>query len=260
LAKLPCMVIAMLLAVWSASARTEDTAFHASAPAGRGKALPRTVLLATPDLIVEELSAGNVSEKAKDWSNEASQNAARVVRDLAKKNGAFEVADDAGLSSTDKTTLQQYGALYARLLACINSGRSASNPAWKQQVASFDYTLGPGMNDIATHSGADAVLFVIGNEHVSSAGRKARMAGGVLMGILTGVTTGVAVFSVPGGGISFLSLGLVDMRTGDLLWVSADYKGGGINLRNEKDLQTVLAQLFASYPNLAKSSDSKNVK
>jgi hypothetical protein len=78
------------------------------------------------------------------------------------------------------------------------------------------------------------------------------MAGGVLAGIVLGVTTGVAVFSVPSAGTSFLSLGLVDLRSGELLWVSADYKGGGINLRNEKDLSTVLTQLFASYPGIAK--------
>jgi len=260
LLKLSCMAIAMLLAISSASAQAEDTAFHASVPASRGKTLPRTVLLADPELIVEELSAGNVEEKAKDWSNEASQNAARLVRALTKENHAFEIVGDAGLSPTDKTTLQQHGALYARMLASINNSRFASNAAWKERVASFDYTLGPGMSDIATQSGADAVLFVIGNEHVSSGGRKARMVGGFLMGIVTGITTGVAMISVPRAGGSFLSLGLVDMRTGDLFWVSADYKGGAINLRNEKDLRTVLAQLFASYPSLAKSVDGKNAK
>lgn len=249
-----------MLAVSSAGTRAEGTAFHASAPATRGGTLPHTVLLANPELIVEEISSGDVVEKAKDWSDEASRNAGRLVRTLAKENHAFEIVDSAGLSPADKTTLQQHGALYARMLGCINSGRFSSNPAWRQRVARFDYTLGPGMSDVAMRSGTEAVLFVIGNEHVSSAGRKARMAGGVLFGILTGITTGVAVMSVPGAGISFLSLGLVDMRTGDLLWVSADYKGGGINLRNEKDLQTLLAQLFASYPSVAKPVDVKNVR
>jgi len=241
-------------------AQAEGTAFHAAVPSSRGKVPPRTVLLANPELIVEELSAGDVEEKVKDWSDEASQKSARLIRALAKENRAFDIVDDTRLSPTEKTALQQHSALYDRMLASINSSRFSSNPEWKQRVASFDYTLGPGMRDIAARSGADAVLFVIGNEHVSSGGRKARMAGGVLMGILLGATTGVAVFSVPGAGVSFLSLGLVDMRTGDLLWVSADYKGGGINLRNEQDLKSVLAQLFATYPGLAQPSDQKNAK
>jgi len=260
LQKLLRFAVAMFVAASSMCAQAAETGFHASVPATSGKALPHTVLLANPDLIVNEVSAGGVEEKVKDWSNDASQNAGRLVRTLANENHAFEIVDDTRLDASDKRLLEQYAALYVRMLASINMSRRSSNPAWWARVAQFDYTMGPGMQDVAVHSQADAVLFVVGNEHVASAGRQARTAAGILGGILLGATTGVGVFSVPTAGVSFLSLGLVDMRTGDLLWLSADSKGGGINLRNEKDLKTVLTELFASYPSLPKATDNKKAK
>jgi hypothetical protein len=253
LPRLTCALGAMLLTVcWTVA--HADTAFHVAVPADRVKSPPRTVLLVQPELIVKELTAGNLEESAPDWSKEASQNAARLLRALAEKNGAFEVVDDSGLTPADKTSLQQYSALYVRLMSSIEISRRSRNPWWRERVMRFDYTVGPGISEVASKANADAVLFVVGNEHVSSAGRQARMAGGILMGILTGI------YSLPKAGTSFLSLGMVDLHSGDLLWVSTDYKGGGINLRKEKDLDEVLTQLFASYPWQSKSADKDNGK
>jgi len=244
---------AALLTVWFPSVHA-DSDFHMTVPPGRVKSPPHTVLLVHPEVVVKQLTTGNLEETAQDWSREASENAARLVRALVKKNGAFEVVDDSGLTPADKVSLQQYSALYVRLMASIEIARQSKNPAWKKRVRRFDYTVGPGITEVAVRTHADAALFVVGTDHVSSAGRDARTAGGILIGILTGV------YMLPKAGTAFLSLGMVDLHSGDVLWVSSEYGGGGMNLRKEKSLNKVLTELFESYPWQPKSADKDDNK
>ena len=244
---------AALLTAWCTLVLA-DSEFHVSVPPDRVKSPPRTVLLVQPEVIVKQLTAGDLEETAQDWSMEASQNAARLMRELAKKNRAFEVVDDSRLTPADKASLQQYSALYVRLMSSIEISRHSENPAWRKRVVRFDYTIGPGITEVASRANADAALFVVGTDHVSSAGRQARAAGGILMGILTGV------YALPRPGTAFLSLGMVDLRSGDLLWVSSDYGGGGMNLRKEKNLNKVLTELFESYPWQPKFADKDDDK
>ena len=54
---------------------------------------------------------------------------------------------------------------------------------------------------------------------------------------------------VPQGGLSFVSVGVVDMRTGNLLWFATD-QSGTTDLRNEQDVHRMLEQMFQTYPGL----------
>ena len=244
--------IAVLTACCTVVDADED--FHMAVPPERVKSPPHTVLLVQPEVIVKQLTTGDLEETAQDWSREASENAARLMRALVKKSSAFEVVDDGVLTPTEKASLQQYSALYVRLMTSIAVSRESKNPVWRNRVARFDYTVGPGINGVAARANADAALFIVGMDHVSSAGRSARAAGGILLGILTGV------YRLPKAGTAFLSLGMVDLRSGDLLWVSGDYGGGAMNLRKEKDMNKVLSELFESYPWQPKSADKDNGK
>ena len=246
-------VCAALLTVWFPAVHA-DSDFHMAVPPGRVKSPPHTVLLVQPEVIVKQLTTGNMEETAQDWSREASQNAARSMRELARKTSAFAVVDDSGLTAADQASLQQYSALYVRLMSSIEISRHSKNPQWRKRVERFDYTVGPGISEVAARTNADAALFVVGTDHVSSSGRTARAAGGILLGILTGV------YVVPKAGTAFLSLGMVDLHSGDILWVSSEYGGGGMNLSKEKSLSKVLTELFESYPWQPKSAGKDDDK
>ena len=87
-------------------------------------------------------------------------------------------------------------------------------------------------------------MVVIGSDYISSAGRRAAMLMGVVLGALGG---GIVI---PQGGISFVSVGVVDMRSGNLLWFGTE-QSGATDLRNEQDVRRLLEGLFRTYPGLA---------
>jgi hypothetical protein len=223
---------------------TSQTSVHRDLAQRADRALPRNVLLLPVEIRVHEISVGGVVEKVDDWSDQASANAHRYVKSLANTGAAFEVIEAPALSPEDKTQLDQHVALYEVVAGSAELARKSQISAWRERAKDFDYTLGPGLKPLADHTGIDAAMILTGTDYISSAGRKAAMAMGVVLGALTGVMI------VPRGGISFVSVGVVDMRTGNLLWFATD-QSGTTDLRNEQDMHRLLDQMFETYPGLA---------
>ncbi|MDH3467673.1 MAG: hypothetical protein OES26_17495, partial [Gammaproteobacteria bacterium] len=109
-------------------------------------------------------------------------------------------------------------ALYQVVASTARALIAHGGKAWQHKASRFDYTLGDGLAFLAERSGADAGLIVIGAQSVSSAGRSALSIFSVVTGALTGV-----YMPMTGGG-TFLTAGIVDFRTGDVLWFNFDNK------------------------------------
>jgi hypothetical protein len=208
-----------------------------------GKAMPRKILLLPADVRLHEISAGGVVERVDAWSKAASDSASGYVRKLATTKMAFELVESPALSAQDKETLDQHIALYDGVAGSAYLARQSPFNAWRERAKTFDYTLGPGLKELADHTGLDAAMIISGSDYISSSGRKAAM----VMGVLVAAAFGAIV--VPQGGISFISVGVVDLRSGDLLWFGTDHSGG-TDFRNEADLHRMLDGLFQSYPGM----------
>src|SRR4030095_14292140 len=200
--------------------------------------LPRRILLAQPDIRVHEVSTGGVVEKVDEWSNKASDEAAKSLEALAQSTNMFELVPSSKLSHAQRATLEQYSALYILVAGSASLAQRSPYAAWKDRAADFDYTLGSGMSGVAGEQKLDAVVFVVGTDHISSAGRKAAMVVGVLAAAFTGVV--IVPNSIP----SFLTAGVVDMRTGDVLWFSTETRGGADDLRDPATVKSVIDGLF----------------
>ena len=236
---------ALLLCVIAvAGCATGQTSVHREITAASQRGLPKKVLLLPVEIRVHEVSAGGVVEKVDAWSDTASGNAVRYVRHVAVGRGAFELVESPALSPEDKAQLDQHIALYEVVAGSAYLSRASSIGVWKERAGNFDYTLGPGLEPLAEHTGIDAAMIVIGSDYISTAGRKAAMVMGVLVGALAGVPI------VPQGGISFVSVGVVDMRTGNLLWFGTD-QSSATDFRNERGLHQMLDRMFQTYPGLA---------
>ena len=208
--------------------------------------MPRKILLLPADIRVHEISAGGVVEKVDDWTGAASNHAMKSMRSIAGSKKLFELNEAPAFSDTDKQVLEQHQALYELVANSADFARSGPFMPWRERAKNFDYTLGPGLKDLAVRGDVDAALIVIGSDYISSAGRKATMA----LGILAAAFTGVAV--VPAGGVAYVSVGVIDLRTGNLLWFATN-RGQSSDLREEKQVQAVLDGLFDSYPDAAKA-------
>ncbi len=235
------LVVLCWLAV--AGCATSRTSVHRELAQAPDRPLPRKVLLLPVEIRVHEISVGGVVEKVDDWSNQASANARRYIKSLATSRAVFEVVEAPALSRQQRAQLDQHVALYEVVAGSADLALASPIGVWRERAKDFDYTLGPGLEPLANHTGIDAAMILTGTDYISSAGRKAAMAMGVLLGALGGAII------VPQGGISFVSVGVVDMRTGNLLWFATD-QSGTTDLRNELDLHRMLQQMFQTYPGL----------
>jgi len=111
---------------------------------------------------------------------------------------------------------------------------------WTERLKSglTDYTLGPGLAFLAEKTGADAALFVIAQDFVSTNERKALAVVGALFGVALPL------------GRTFAVAGLVELRTGKLLWQSYDTSATP-DLRVAADADKVVRGLFQAFPGLA---------
>lgn len=209
-----------------------------------GQALPGRILLAAPDVQVHEISAGDVVEKVDAWSKEASGLAVNAIESTVQARNLFELVQSAQLSDADKALLEQYGALYALVSASAYGARHSQYTAWRERAAQFDYTLGPGLAAFAQRNKVDAAVFLVGTDYISTAGRKAAMAFGVIMAALAGVAI------VPSSQPAFMSVGVVDMKTGALLWFNTDIRSGSANLRDPAVMKSLMDSLFSDYPSV----------
>lgn len=237
----------LVLAVLGGCATTPPSSLHKSLADRPNQQMPRKILLLPADIRVHEISAGGVVEKVDDWTSAASNHAMKSMRGIADSKKLFELEETPSLSEADRQALEQHQALYELVANSADFARSGPFMPWRERAKIFDYTLGPGLKEFAERTGMDAAVIVIGSDYISSAGRKATMA----LGIMAAAFTGVAI--VPAGGVSYVSVGVVELQTGNLLWFATN-RGQSSDLRDEKQMQAALDNLFNSYPDAAKIS------
>jgi hypothetical protein len=205
--------------------------------------LPKRVLLVPPDIRVHEVSAGGQVEKVDEWTQQASRNALAGLRRLATSKQLFELVEAPELSAQDKTILDQHASLYLLVAGSAEGARRSQIAAWRERAKTFDYTLGTGMSALAERVHADSVLFLVGTDYISSSGRKAMIGFAMVLGALGGAVV------VPQANPAVLSVGLADLRTGDLEWFALEIRSGEVaDLRNETSVNAMLEAMFKTYP------------
>jgi len=245
------LAIALVSAVLITGCAMQSTSISKNVSQQPERALPHRILLAEPDIRVHEISTGGIVEKVDEWSDKASQEATKSLESLAQSTNMFELVPPSRLTDAERATLEQYGALYALVAGSANLAQHSPFDAWKKRAADFDYTVGPGLADVAKNEKLDAVVFLVGTDYISSSGRKAAMVAGVLLAAFTGIV------AVPASQPSFLTAGVVDMHTGEVLWFSTETRSGSGDLRDPAYVKTVVDDLFKTYPGAVKAADAK---
>ena len=194
------------------------------------------VLLMPLDIELSELTAGGLEEPRADWT-EAARNYLRMALDdeLAKHNSSVlryqEPADDPSLLHESQQLQKLYNAVGLSILL------HAYNPqlVLPSKKDAFDWTLGPGVRQLAADSGADYVMFVYVRDSYATAGRKLTMFAMAALGI--GIQGGMQV--------GFVSL--VDAHTGDVVWFNRLISTTG-DLRTEEPARVATATLLTNLP------------
>lgn len=230
---------ALLMAGLLAPAHAGDTPHwvHYRLLNGQAK-LPKKVVVIPVSIRMYEVTAGGVEEEVRDWSTQAEANVHKAVSALlAKKAGIEEVAMPR-LSPAERASIDEHMALY-KLVA-----NTVPNSGLRHKLRRFDYGIGPGLNAVLARTGADAVLMVYGNDYASTAGRKTKAVLGKIP--IVNIFTGGEVEL----GHSFVHLGFIDLKSGDLLWMSSEFRQGASDLREYDDAEDLITAIFKWYPGI----------
>jgi len=198
-------------------------------------ARPKKVVLLPPQVFVFELSAGGVPTRMPEWETAARSNLVTAATRLARESGPFDVVPTPPLGSTDLDTLDAHIGLYDRVAQSVFVYGRGDQTAWAHKKNEFDYTLGPGLAFLREQTGADAALIVLGSDFISSGGRKAAFIAGLALGIVMPL------------GQSFITAGIVDLKTGDVQWMSFD-SSSSMDTRKPADVDSLMRSLYQTWP------------
>jgi hypothetical protein len=110
-----------------------------------------------------------------------------------------------------------------------------------EKISNFDYSLGQEVKTL--HGGAaDALLFVRAVDHVSTQGRLAQQTATILVAAALGVVI------VPQGGVTALSIALVDGESGAILWQKFARSEGFHDLRDPESTKRLLGGVLGDFP------------
>jgi hypothetical protein len=230
--------LALLMGLLSGCATTTAKLHYTLKENAASRPLRQVVLLPV-DVDVKELSAGGVQEEFPEWSRRAEENiraAVLVSRDSAGGCCVTRGVDSSSLTPAERETLEEHLALFNTVAANALWVDLPGNSAWRLKSDHFDYTLGSGLSFLKTRYGVDAGLIILGEDVVSSGGRKAMAVVGATLGI--GVPMGHSV----------LVGGLVDFETGDLLWLNRTISYGAADLRDPASSLELARKLMENYP------------
>lgn len=200
------------------------------------------ILLFRPSVWVGSQSTGGMDEPNVDWTDQAR---GHLLIELKRQQSNFsnEIIEEPEVVGVDAVVLSSHRALFGSVASSVvNYQFFKGNRLPTRKNKAFDWTLGTGTKRIAELTGARYGLFVNTHDAYGSFGRKAFQilaAGLVGAGVKSGVHKGYA--------------GLVDLETGNLVWLNADEAMGG-DVRDADGMQKRVAQLLEDFPGLKAKS------
>jgi hypothetical protein len=194
------------------------------------------IVLMRPTIKVGAQSTGGMFEPNADWTAQARENIGRALGEAQDGMGNQVIAYDEG-ETGEGTAASQYAHLFNALSDSVIEYQffRGNRLPTKVRKGEFNWDMGPGLASLKSLSGADYALFINTNDQYGSTGRKVLQVFALMGGIA--VTSGVHVGYA----------GLIDLKTGELVWLNADRQMGG-DVRTPEGAQKRVRQLFESFP------------
>ncbi|WP_420496689.1 hypothetical protein [Sphingobium baderi] len=194
------------------------------------------IVLMRPSVIVGAQSTGGMFEPNADWTDEARRNIDRAIQDIQGQLGNSVAAYDSEAEEAGALS-GEYRSLFTSVADSVREYQffPGNRLPTKKRDKGFDWSIGTDVADLPGLSNADYVLFISTEDHYGSTGRKMLQIFAAMGGVSvpTGLHKGYA--------------GLVDVKTGELVWLNADLQMGG-DVRTADGAQKRVGQLFEGFP------------
>lgn len=199
----------------------------------------KKILLFRPSVRVGEQSTGGMFEPNAEWTERAKANIIAALGQLqARLGNEVVVAPEA--YGDEARNLEEHMALFAAVSQSVIEyqffvGNRLPTKKRDNKSDVFDWSLGDKVASLPGAANADYGLFIYNKDAYGSTGRKMLQVVAMLGGV--GVTSGEHVGYA----------GLVDLRTGELLWLNADAQMGG-DVRERDGSDKRVYQLLEDFP------------
>ncbi len=200
---------------------------------------PTTIVLLPLDIEVSEVSAGGVVEEVPAWTKQATANIKRGINAYAATKGNLQIFEFPKIADDEMAVVEEHLALYDAVAGSAFQMTTKGGPAWKHKVAHFDYTLGNGLSFLRERTNADAGLLVVGRHQIATGGR---VAASIFAALFAGAYLPTSR--------NFLTLGLVDFETGDILWFNYTLGASGKEMQEVEDAGAIVTRLLEDFPGI----------
>ena len=225
------MAVSLLVVAPSQALATEKAAVKEGFAFPDG---PVKILVFRPDVAVGEQSTGGMNEPNAEWTEQARKELdAALQRNMSGVSN--ELVNMPELAGDDASVLADYQALFQAVTNAVIAHKLFPGNRLPTKKEQFDWTLGPGIGRLGEVGGGEYGLFIYTYDSYGSAGRKAAQLVGAMFGF--GITSGVHIGYA----------GLVDMKSGDLVWINADVQMGG-DVRDAEGADKRIKQLLEEFP------------
>lgn len=200
----------------------------------------KKILLFRPSVSVGSQSTGGMFEPRAEWTERGRANIKVALEELQGRLGnQVIVAPEA--YGEEAQAVEEHMALFAAVSQAVIEyqffkGNRLPTKKRDNKDEVFDWSLGAGVAKLPGASEADYGLFIYNKDAFGSTGRK-------VLQVLAAIGPRIAVKSGEHVGYA----GLVDLKTGDLLWLNADGAMGG-DVRETDGSQKRVRQLLEDFP------------
>jgi hypothetical protein len=200
----------------------------------------KKILVFRPRISVGAQSTGGMFEPNAEWTDQAHrQIVAALHKRQADLGNVVLIAPDS--DGDDALLVEEYSSLFDAVSQAVVEyqlfrGNRLPTKKRDNKEGVFDWSLGEGVRALPGAMDADYALFLYNRDAFGSTGRK-------LLQMVALLGPGLSVKSGEHKGAA----GLVDLRTGDLLWLNADFAMGG-DPRDPAGAEKRVAQLLEDFP------------
>lgn len=207
----------------------------------------KTILVLRPSVKVAEQSTGGLPEPRAEWTDQARAHIDAALVELQRQLGNTVIAAPEAYGE-DARLVAEHLALFGAVSEAVIEyqffvGNRLPTKKRDNKAGKFDWSLGSDVAKLPGADQADYALFLYTDDQYGSTGRKMLQIVGLVAGV--GVTSGVHIGYA----------GLVDLKTGDLLWLNADFQMGG-DVREPDGAMKRVRQMLEDFPGSAISKEA----
>ncbi|MBK6706055.1 MAG: hypothetical protein IPG54_00635 [Sphingomonadales bacterium] len=188
------------------------------------------VLLFRPDIKIGETTTAGLFQTQAEWHGAARSELVGALRAASERRGL-----KVSLHDEENAALTEHRALFRLVVSAAIRHKLFGRDPLPSKSGTFDWSLGSGVARIAPQADADYGLFLFSHDSFESAGRRAAQLVTALMG------------GANNGGAHFGYAALVDLGSGDILWLNVDLKASG-DVRTPEGAASRIEQLLAGFP------------